>query len=56
MRFKKTRARQIWSHLHIWNGRVAVTLGIINGGLACVMPWIHVQLDELVFGHPAAQV
>ncbi|KAL1838203.1 hypothetical protein VTJ49DRAFT_2930 [Mycothermus thermophilus] len=32
-RFKVLRRRQIWSHLHLWNGRVMVTLGIINAGL-----------------------
>lgn len=32
-RFKKLGRRQIWSHLHLWNGRVAIPLGIINGGL-----------------------
>jgi len=32
-RFKKLRRRQIWSHLHLWNGRVMVPLGIVNGGL-----------------------
>lgn len=32
-RFKKLRRRQIWSHLHLWNGRLMIPLGIINGGL-----------------------
>jgi hypothetical protein len=32
-RFKKLRRRQIWSHLHLWNGRLMNPLGIINGGL-----------------------
>lgn len=31
--FKKYGGRTSWSHVHIWLGRGAVTLGIINGGL-----------------------
>ncbi|KAJ4400141.1 hypothetical protein N0V91_008932 [Didymella pomorum] len=31
--FKKHQSRTLWSYVHIWLGRVAVTLGIINGGL-----------------------
>lgn len=31
--FKKHGHRTIWSHAHVWGGRVAITLGIINGGL-----------------------
>ncbi|KAK3985488.1 hypothetical protein QBC44DRAFT_345292 [Cladorrhinum sp. PSN332] len=32
-RFRKVQKRQIWSYLHLFNGRVGVTIGIINGGL-----------------------
>ncbi|KAI8936627.1 hypothetical protein NX059_007026 [Plenodomus lindquistii] len=31
--FKKYSHRTAWSYAHIWLGRIAVTLGIINGGL-----------------------
>ncbi|KAL1600529.1 hypothetical protein SLS60_006915 [Paraconiothyrium brasiliense] len=31
--YKKHGTRTVWSHLHLWTGRAAVTLGIINGGL-----------------------
>lgn len=31
--FKKYQSRTLWSYVHIWVGRVAVTLGIVNGGL-----------------------
>jgi len=31
--FKRLGRRQVWSHLHLWNGRVFITLGIVNGGL-----------------------
>ncbi|KAK4169912.1 hypothetical protein QBC43DRAFT_329486 [Cladorrhinum sp. PSN259] len=33
LRFRKVQKRQIWSYLHLLNGRVGVTVGIINGGL-----------------------
>jgi hypothetical protein len=33
MLFKKYQSRTLWSYVHIWLGRVAITLGIINGGL-----------------------
>ncbi|KAF8427895.1 hypothetical protein EV426DRAFT_529278, partial [Tirmania nivea] len=28
-----TGKRQLWSHAHIWNGRLVMLLGIVNGGL-----------------------
>jgi hypothetical protein len=31
--FKKYSHRTLWSYAHIWIGRIAVTLGIINGGV-----------------------
>jgi hypothetical protein len=31
--FKKYQSRTFWSYVHIWVGRIAITLGIINGGL-----------------------
>ncbi|RYO74351.1 hypothetical protein DL764_010876 [Monosporascus ibericus] len=31
--FKRLGRRTSWSHLHLWNGRAMVTLGIVNGGL-----------------------
>jgi hypothetical protein len=31
--FKKHQTRTFWSHAHLWIGRFAITLGIINGGL-----------------------
>jgi hypothetical protein len=33
LRFRKTGARGIFSFIHIWIGRVAIILGMINGGL-----------------------
>ncbi|KAL2824125.1 hypothetical protein BDW59DRAFT_88444 [Aspergillus cavernicola] len=31
-RFKKTQSTGIWTHIHIWVGRIFLLLGIINGG------------------------
>lgn len=31
--FKKHARRTVWSYAHLWLGRVAITLGIVNGGL-----------------------
>lgn len=31
--FKKHQNRTLWSHGHLWLGRIVITLGIINGGL-----------------------
>jgi hypothetical protein len=33
IRYKKLQRRQVWSHFHLWTGRIFITLGIINGGL-----------------------
>lgn len=34
LRFRQVHRRQVWSYLHLWNGRLAlIPLGIINGGL-----------------------
>ncbi|RYP52931.1 hypothetical protein DL768_002027 [Monosporascus sp. mg162] len=32
-KFKRLGRRTAWTHLHLWNGRVMMTLGIVNGGL-----------------------
>ncbi|KAI1659709.1 hypothetical protein F4813DRAFT_351707 [Daldinia decipiens] len=32
-KFKRLRRRTLYSHAHLWLGRIAITLGIINGGL-----------------------
>ena len=31
--FKQYNRRVVWSYAHIWIGRAAITLGIVNGGL-----------------------
>ncbi|KAK5691317.1 hypothetical protein LTR17_025683 [Elasticomyces elasticus] len=30
--YKKSQRRTAWSHVHVWIGRVAIVVGIINGG------------------------
>lgn len=32
-RYRRTQRRGAVSHLHLWNGRVLIALGIVNGGL-----------------------
>lgn len=48
-RFKKIGRRTAWSHLHLWIGRVGITLGIINGGLGL---WVAAARREyaIVYG------
>lgn len=43
-KFKKLRRRQMWSYLHIFNGRIFITLGIANGGLGL---WMANESDKL---------
>lgn len=31
--FKRYQKRKVASHLHLWDGRIAIVLGIVNGGL-----------------------
>lgn len=31
--FKKYFSRTLWSHFHLWTGRLCITLGMINAGL-----------------------
>jgi hypothetical protein len=37
LQFKKHSRRTIWSHGHLWLGRIVITLGIINGGLGLLL-------------------
>ncbi|KAL2119935.1 hypothetical protein VTJ04DRAFT_6896 [Mycothermus thermophilus] len=36
LRFRTLRRRTVWTHLHLWNGRVIITLGMFNGLLGLV--------------------
>jgi hypothetical protein len=37
LRFRTLRRRTVWTHLHLWNGRVIITLGMFNGLLGLVV-------------------
>lgn len=37
VKYKVVQRRQVWSYLHLFNGRVMITLGMINGGLGLYM-------------------
>lgn len=37
LRFKKLGKRTAWSYVHVWLGRVGVTLGMVNGGLGLLL-------------------
>ncbi|KAK4145604.1 uncharacterized protein C8A04DRAFT_26602 [Dichotomopilus funicola] len=50
-KFKHTHQRQVWSYLHLFNGRICITLGIINGGLGL---WLAGAAESLKVGYVAA--
>lgn len=37
LKFKKYSRRTFWSYAHLWLGRAAITLGMINGGLGLLL-------------------
>jgi len=37
VQYKKHSRRTIWSYGHLWLGRIAITLGMINGGLGMLL-------------------
>ncbi|KAH8731669.1 hypothetical protein GQ44DRAFT_736084 [Phaeosphaeriaceae sp. PMI808] len=37
VKFRKHNRRTVWSYGHIWLGRIAITLGMINGGLGMLL-------------------
>lgn len=37
LKFKKYSRRTVWSHGHLWLGRIIITLGMINGGLGLLL-------------------
>lgn len=39
LRFKKVQRRTLWSYGHLWLGRIAITLGMINGGLGLLLAY-----------------
>ena len=49
-KFKKVQRRQVWSYLHLVNGRLCITLGIINGAFGL---WMAGASDGLKIGYVA---
>lgn len=39
LRYKKLQRRTVWSYGHLWLGRIAITLGMINGGLGLLLAY-----------------
>ena len=37
LQYKKYTRRTVWSHCHLWLGRILITLGMINGGLGLLL-------------------
>ncbi|EGP87634.1 unnamed protein product [Zymoseptoria tritici ST99CH_3D1] len=50
LRFKKTGSRGIWSYIHIWIGRVAIVLAMINGGLGLADARTFYRRWSIVYG------
>ncbi|KAL9092991.1 MAG: hypothetical protein Q9165_004129 [Trypethelium subeluteriae] len=48
--FKKHGGRSIWSHAHIWLGRVIITLGMINGGLGLLLAGNASRGQQIAYG------
>ena len=55
--FKKYQHRTFWSYAHVWIGRLAITLGIINGGLGLYLAecsGMSSRTGQIVYGVIAA--
>lgn len=37
LKFKKYNCRTFWSYVHLWLGRILITLGMLNGGLGLLL-------------------
>ncbi|USP80214.1 integral membrane protein [Curvularia clavata] len=37
LKYKKYNCRTIWSYVHLWLGRILITLGMLNGGLGLLL-------------------
>ena len=48
--FKKYNSRTLWSYVHLWHGRVAILLGIINGGLGIQLAGDASQGAKIAYG------
>lgn len=54
VKFKALRRRQVWSYLHLFNGRVFITLGMANGGLGLWMARASTTLKTAYIAAAAA--
>lgn len=48
--FVATGERGFWSHAHVWNGRLVILLGIVNGGLGLHLAGIKKKISGVVVG------
>lgn len=53
VKFKRVKRRQLWSYLHLANGRAAITLGIVNGALGL---WLARETTAVKTGYLATAV
>lgn len=44
--FQRTRARSLWSQAHLWLGRGAIILGLVNGGLGLQLAGNYDDVDK----------
>ena len=52
--FKKYGTRTLWSYFHIWHGRAAIILGMINGGLGIRLAGPASSAQKIAYGVVAA--
>ena len=53
VQFKKTGGRQMWSYLHMFNGRIFIPLGIANGALGL---WLAGESKKLKTAYIAVSI
>lgn len=52
--FKKYGHRTLWSYAHLWHGRVAILLGMVNGGLGLKLAGVASMGQKIAYGVIAA--
>ena len=53
--YNKYHRRTLWSYGHLWNGRIVITLGMINGGLGLMLA-NNTKIGVIAYGVIAAVV
>jgi len=48
--FKKYQRRTIVTYVHLWTGRIIITLGIINGGLGLLLAGDSSKGQQIAYG------